>query len=88
MIVVAGAAAPAAGWELAFMELTVHVEQPDLPLPDEEAFAASPEGKAYIRDSSEAWAQAAIDAGEDADAARAAGVRTAAFYTGEEPETA
>ena len=82
-----GPGAVGVGWELAFMVLTAHVEQPDLPLPDEEAFATSSQGKAYIRDSSEAWAQAAIDAGEDTDAARAAGVRTAAFYTGEEPAT-
>ena len=83
-----GPGAAGVGWEMGLMGLAIHVEQPDAPMPDEEAFAASPEGRAYITGSSEGWAQAAIDAGEDADAARGAAKRTAAFYTGEAPETA
>ena len=48
----------------------------------------SPDGKALLTGSSEAWAQAAVAAGEDPDAAHAAARRTAAFYTGEPDEPA
>ena len=49
-------------------------------------FAASPDGRALIAGSSEAWAQAAIAAGTDPTAAHAAARRTTAFYTGESAE--
>ena len=52
-------------------------------MPDEAAFATSPEGKAFMTGSSEAWGQAAVAAGTDRDAAQAAAQRTTAFYTGE-----
>ena len=52
-------------------------------MPDEAAFAASTEGRALLFGSSGAWAQEAITAGEDPEAANAAAGRTAAFYTGE-----
>ena len=83
-----GPGAAGVGWEMGLMGLAIHVEQPDASMPDEEAFAASPEGRAYIKGSSDGWAQAAIDAGDDEDSARGAAMRTAAFYTGEAPETA
>jgi hypothetical protein len=47
------------------------------------AFATSRDGKAFIRASGEGWARAAIEAGADPAAARAAARRTIAFYTGE-----
>lgn len=78
-----GPGASGVGWEMGFTGLALHLERPDEPLPDEEAFAASPEGKAYISGSSEAWAQASIDAGTPAEAANRAARRTTAFYTGE-----
>ena len=53
------------------------------PKPDEAAFAASRCGKAFVTGSSERWGQAAVAAGADPDAARAALRRTTAFYTGE-----
>ncbi len=71
------------GWELGLLRLALHLEQPDEPQPDEAAFAMSPEGKALITGSSEAWGEAAIAAGMNADAAHAAADRTTAFYTGE-----
>ena len=78
-----GPGATGVGWELGLMELAVHVAQPDEAQMDEAAFVASPEGKAIIIGSSEAWGRAAIAAGADPAAARAAAQRTSAFYTGE-----
>ena len=78
-----GPAATGIGWELGLLGLALHLAQPDAPKPDEMAFAASPDGKAFIRGSGEGWGQAAVVSGEDPDAARAAARRTIAFYTGE-----
>ena len=55
-----GPGATGVGWELGLMELAVHVAQPDEAQMDEAAFVASPEGKAIIIGSSEAWGRAAI----------------------------
>lgn len=71
------------GWEMGLLGLALHVTEPDAPKLDEDAFATSPQGKALITRSSEAWGEAAIPAVMDADAARAAARRTTAFYTGE-----
>ena len=81
-----GPGATGVGWELALAGLALHLAQPAAPKPDEAAFAASPEGKAFVKGSSEGWQQAAVAAGEDPAAARAAARRTAAFYTGEPAE--
>lgn len=78
-----GPGATGVGWELGLLGLTLHLDQPDEPKLDGEAFAESPEGKALIRGSAEAWGEAAIAAGEEPDAVRTAAGRTAAFYTGE-----
>ena len=82
-----GPGATGVGWDLIFLGLALHLAQPNEPKPDEAAFVASPGGRAFITCASAGWAQAAIGAGEDPDAARAAAGRTAAFYTGE-PEPA
>ena len=71
------------GWEMGLLGLAIHLAASDEPMPDEAAFATSPEGKAFITGSSEAWGQAAVAAGTDRDAAQAAAKRTTAFYTGE-----
>ena len=82
-----GPGATGVGWETAMMGLAMHLEQPDAPLPDPEAFLTSDEGLALVAACSEAWGSAAIAAGEDAGAADLAARRTAAFYTGQpEPE--
>ena len=81
-----GPAATGIGWELGLLGLAFHLADPDAPKPDEVAFAASPDGKAFIRGSGEGWGQAAVASGENPDAARTAARRTIAFYTGE-PET-
>ena len=83
-----GPGAVGVGWELALMGLAMHLTQPAGPRLDEEAFAASPEGRAFITGSSEAWGQAAAAAGTDPGAASAAARRTTAFYTGDSAEPA
>ena len=83
-----GPGAAGVGWELGLLGLALHLADPDAPKPDEAAFAASPDGNALIRGSSDGWRQAAVAAGEEPDAARAAARRTAAFYTGEPPDPA
>ena len=55
---------------------------------DEEEFAASPEGRRFVTDSSDGWGQASIASGTEAEEARAAARRTTAFYTGELAEPA
>ncbi len=77
-----GPGAVGVGWELALLGLAVHLKRPNEPRLDEAAFGASPDGKAFIVGSSEAWARAAIAAGTEPDAALAAAMRTTAFYTG------
>ena len=83
-----GPGAVGVGWELGLMGLALHLTQPNEPKLDEAAFVTSREGKALIAGSSEMWGQAAVAAGTDPDAARAAARRTTAFYTGESAEPA
>ena len=78
-----GPGAAGVGWELGLMGLAIYLARPSEPKPDEAAFAASPEGKAFITGSSEGWGQVAIAFGTDAEAARAAASRTTAFYMGD-----
>ena len=78
-----GPGATGVGWEMGLLGLAIHLAEPDQPMPDEAAFATSPEGKAFMTGSSEAWGQAAVAAGTDRDAAQGAARRTTAFYTGE-----
>ena len=83
-----GPGAVSVGWELGLMGLAIHLTQPNEPNPDEAAFATSPEGKAFITDSSERWGQAAVAAGTDPATAGESVRRTTAFYTGESAEPA
>lgn len=78
-----GPGAAGIGWEMGLFELALYLAQPTRPKTDETAFAASRDGKAFIAGSSEGWEQAAVAAGTNPDAARAAAKRTTAFYTGE-----
>ena len=78
-----GPGATGVGWELALRGLSMHLAQPSGPQLDEARFVASPGGRAIIAGSSEAWVQAAIEAGTEPAAAREAATRTTAFYTGE-----
>lgn len=83
-----GPGATGVGWEGGLVGLALHIAQPAAPKLDEAAFATSREGKALYAGSSEAWGEAAVAAGTDPVAARAAAARTAAFYTGEPAEPA
>jgi hypothetical protein len=47
------------------------------------AWLMSEEGKAFVRESSDAWCLASIADGSDAPSARAAAERTRAAYTGQ-----
>ena len=78
-----GPGATGIGWEMGLLGLALHLADPTAPKPDEAAFAASRDGRAFIAGSSDGWGEAAVAAGEDPDAARAAAGRTKAFYTGE-----
>ena len=78
-----GPGAVGVGWDLGLMGLAIHLMQPSEPGQDEAAFAASPDGKAFITGSSELWGKAAIASGTDPDAAFAAARRTSDFYIGE-----
>ena len=82
-----GPGAVGVGWESGMLGLAYHIADPDVPLPDMEAFATSRDGRAFITGSSDGWARAAVAAGTAPDTADLAGRRTTAFYTGEpEPE--
>ena len=83
-----GPGAVGVGWEMGLLGLAFHLAQPAAPKPDEAAFAASRDGKAFITGSSDRWGQAAVASGTDPAAARAAARRTTAFYTGEPPDPA
>ena len=78
-----GPGATGVGWEMGLLGLALHVSAPNEPKPDDAAFATSTEGRAFITGSSEAWGQAAVEAGTDLEVATAAAGRTTAFYTGE-----
>ncbi len=71
------------GWELAFWSLTTYITHPNGQMPDEGAITTSPVGKASIADASHKWAQAAVAAGTEPEAARESAELTVAFYTGE-----
>jgi uncharacterized protein YndB with AHSA1/START domain len=76
-----GPGAAGVGWDLALLGLDQYLEAGSTV--DKEAWPASDEGKDFMRSSSRAWGEAAHAAGTDAEVARAAAARTAAFYTGE-----
>ena len=83
-----GPGAVGVGWEMGLLGLALHLAQPTAPKPDEAAFATSRDGRAFIAGCSAGWERAAVAAGADPDAARAAAGRTTAFYTGEPAEPA
>lgn len=79
-----GPAAGGSGWDLGFEGLRRHLAGMEAPVEPEaaQAWMMSEEGKAFLRASGEAWAEAHIAAGERAEEARARAERTIAFYTG------
>ena len=79
-----GPGAVGVGWDLSLMGLAWHVEtgEDSRPRFDEESWAPSEEGKAFVAQCSDAWTAASIAYGTDEAAARRAGALTTAFYTG------
>ena len=79
-----GPGAVGIGWDLGLYGLERHLADPMAPLDHEavEAWTTSIEGKAFLRDSGEAWGAAHAASGEDPGEARAKAERTIAFYTG------
>jgi uncharacterized protein YndB with AHSA1/START domain len=79
-----GPGATGVGWDGAFLGLARHLGDPAHALDpkDAEAWAMSPEGKEFMRLSSDAWADVAIAYGDDPQASRERADRVYAFYTG------
>ena len=79
-----GPGAVGIGWDLALEGLKRHLLNPAVQLDPAafEAWTTSSEGKAFLRESGEAWGAAHAASGEDPDEARAKAERTIAFYTG------
>ena len=76
-----GPGAVGVGWDLGLMGLALHLAGRG-PNPEQDpAWLASTEGSRFVIDSSEAWFTAAVAAGTDPEAARAAADRTTAAYT-------
>jgi len=79
-----GPGAVGVGWDLAIMGLAQHLQTGMVNDPQAAmAWMGSPEGKEFVRGSSDDWCRASIAAGTDPSAARAAAERTRAAYTGE-----
>ena len=78
-----GPGAVGVGWEMGLLGMKLHLTRPNEPKMDEATFHTTPDGKALLTGSSQAWGQAAIAAGTDPEIAHAAARRTTAFYTGE-----
>lgn len=79
-----GPGAVGVGWDLGLRGLEQHLVDPSVTLDHEaaEAWTLSDEGKAFVRQSGEAWGRADAESGEAPDEARAKAERTIAFYTG------
>lgn len=78
-----GPGAVGVGWDMTLMGLDRHLASGAAVNPQEAmAWLGSPDGKDFVRRSSEQWCRASIASGTDASAAKAAAQRTTAAYTG------
>ena len=82
-----GPGATGVGWEMGLLGLALYITDPNFQRPDPNEFAFSPDGKAMLTASSNAWGQAAIEAGTDAQTAQTAANQTTVFYTGQTTDT-
>lgn len=81
-----GPGAVGVGWDQALLGLHRHLSGAgQMDLKAKMAWAASPEGREFVRQSSDGWSNASIAAGTDADEARAAAQRTTDAYTAPPP---
>jgi uncharacterized protein YndB with AHSA1/START domain len=79
-----GPGAVGVGWDMTLMGLDRHLASGAAVNPQEAmAWLGSPEGKDFVRRSSDDWCRASIAAGTEEGAAKAAAQRTTAAYTGE-----
>jgi uncharacterized protein YndB with AHSA1/START domain len=77
-----GPGATGLGWDGALFGLGLYLESGQGMDPAEGAlWAASPEGAQFMRLCADSWVAAAVAAGDEPEAARAAGERVLAFYT-------
>lgn len=77
-----GPAAVGVGWGLTLRGLDLHLESGKAVDPAKaHAWMASEPGKAFMRASAEAWADAHVRGGENPEIAKGMAQRTAAFYT-------
>ena len=72
------------GWDMTLYGLALHIST-GAPNDAGEfmAWVGSPEGKGFIRHSSDDWCRASIDGGTDPDMAKGSAARTTAAYTGD-----
>ena len=77
-----GPGATGVGWDLALLGLATHLATGESASAEAQEWATSPDGIAFATASSAAWEAVSVEAGTDPEAARAAGARTTAFYTG------
>lgn len=78
-----GPGAVGVGWDLSLLGLALHISTGAGRPPEVEAWGASDQAREFMTGSSDRWVAAAVTGGTPADAARAAGDRTTAFYTGQ-----
>ena len=79
-----GPGAVGVGWDMTLMGLDRHIATRAALNPEEfMAWVGAPEGKDFVRRSSDDWCRASIESGTDDAAAKAAAERTRKFYTGE-----
>jgi uncharacterized protein YndB with AHSA1/START domain len=77
-----GPGAVGVGWDLMVLGLALHLETGNSVTAEGMAWMGSDDGKAFVRQSGEAWAQADIAGGENPEVAKASAERTTAAYTG------
>ena len=76
-----GPGAVGVGWDMGLLGLARHVELGISTPIETPEWSASSQAKAFMAASSDLWAQAAINSGDDPEEARAAAARTTAAYT-------
>jgi uncharacterized protein YndB with AHSA1/START domain len=83
-----GPGAVGVGWDMTLMGLDLHLGTGAANDPQAfMAWCASPNGKDFIRRSSDGWRRASVEAGTEDGAAHDAALRTTAFYSGEPDPT-
>lgn len=80
-----GPGAVGVGWDMGFMGLARHLEDPDAypATPEVDGWSTSPEAMGFYRLTSDAWGRADVEAGTPPEQATAGAEATRAFYSGE-----